>query len=143
MLPRDPVLGLGDTLQVLLCSRDAYVRVCVDLQEAPVEETEEKVETTTKTAEEEEVEERVTALLWARQFMESFGSNVKVLWSEASSPLARSVLTLGVILAAPVALAISGLLGVAGAVRVGSSYVQRCALSKAYLPFALQLSAEC
>ena len=77
-------------------------------QEAPA--TTEKTETKEEDEEEKDVEKEgsISALLWARQFLESFGSNVKVLWGETSSPLGKSVLTLGVILAAPVAVAISG-----------------------------------
>ncbi len=71
----------------------------------------------------EGAEERVTALLWSRNFLETFGANVRTLWSETHSPISRAVLAFGVALAAPVALALSGLLGVAGAVRVGTAYV--------------------
>ncbi len=75
------------------------------------------------TAQDVAAEEKVTALLWARNFLETFGANVRTLWTETRSPVSKAVLAFGVALAAPVALALSGLLGVAGAVRVGTAYV--------------------
>jgi hypothetical protein len=61
--------------------------------------------------------ERIKALTYASKFVESMKCNFKALWADTKNPIARVAILLSVVLAAPVALAITGLLMGVGVMR--------------------------
>ncbi len=118
------VMGVVANVDMDTTVEYATVRVGVDDGDTTTAEALREAHDSQATQEQEAITEAPpTAMQWATNFMSSFGANVRTLWGETSSATARSVLALGVVLATPVAMAITVLLGVAGAVRAGSAYV--------------------
>ena len=76
--------------------------------------------------------ERIGALTWASRFYDNMKCNFRALWEDTKNPIARTIIVLATVLAAPVALAITGLLMGMGVIRSTA----RCAVG---CGFALQM----